>query len=59
MQGGDVFHDINGHEYFEEIMAFAGTGISTGTADGNYQPERATNRAHFAIFLERAIDIHN
>ena len=58
MQGGDAFNDINeSHEYYDQIMAFAGTGISTGTASGDYQPERVTNRAHFAVFLERALGL--
>ncbi|EZH66271.1 hypothetical protein DH09_10060 [Bacillaceae bacterium JMAK1] len=59
MQGGEIFNDIEGHEYYDEIMAFAGTGISTGRSSGDYEPERATNRAHFAIFLERAMKVHN
>lgn len=59
MQGGSAFDDIDeSHEYFNQIMAFAGTGISTGN-DGNYQPERETNRAHFAVFLDRAMEINN
>lgn len=53
------FHDVAGHEYYDQIMAFAGTEISTGTRDGGYDPERVANRGHFAAFLDRALNVHN
>ncbi|GAK13102.1 C40 family peptidase [Geomicrobium sp. JCM 19039] len=55
--GGESFNDISSDDAnYDAISAFATAGISTGN-NGDFQPERTANRAHFAAFLHRALDI--
>ncbi|MFB5662703.1 NlpC/P60 family protein [Alteribacillus sp. HJP-4] len=52
----ESFSDVGeGHQYHSEIQALAGAGITTGS-DGAFNPEDETTRAHFSVFLDRALD---
>ncbi|WP_143083224.1 C40 family peptidase [Alteribacillus iranensis] len=49
----DVSED---HPYAKHIHALAGSGITTGNSNNEFEPRRETTRAHFAVFLERALE---
>ncbi|SDI03061.1 S-layer homology domain-containing protein [Alteribacillus persepolensis] len=44
------------HPYYEHIQAVAGSGIANGNADGEFQPNRETTRAHFSVFMDNALN---
>ncbi|SFM20262.1 C40 family peptidase [Salibacterium qingdaonense] len=51
------FVDVgNNHRYHKQIQALAGAGITTGNADGEFEPSRETTRAHFSVFLDSALE---
>lgn len=43
------------HMYAKQIYALAGSGITAGNSKGEFEPNRETTRAHFTVFLERAL----
>ncbi|RSL29544.1 hydrolase Nlp/P60 [Salibacterium salarium] len=51
------FADVSeNHGYYKQIQALAGSGISTGTEEGEFEPARETTRAHFSVFLNSALE---
>ncbi|SFE60321.1 C40 family peptidase [Alteribacillus iranensis] len=53
---GDFVDVGSDHRYAKHIDALAGTGITTGNEDGEFEPGRETTRAHFAVFLDKALN---
>lgn len=52
-----TFVDVDeDHRYYKHIYALAGSGIASGNKDGEFEPGRETSRAHFTVFLERALN---
>ncbi|MBB6450438.1 hypothetical protein HNR44_002421 [Geomicrobium halophilum] len=52
------FDDVSdSHQFSRHIDALAGAGITTGNKDGDYEPGRATTRAHFAVFLYESLNL--
>ncbi|RSL31846.1 hydrolase Nlp/P60 [Salibacterium salarium] len=45
------------HTYYKHIQALAGSGITTGNEDGEFEPNRETTRAHFSVFLDSALEL--
>ncbi|WP_158736952.1 C40 family peptidase [Alteribacillus sp. YIM 98480] len=51
------FSDVStDHRYHKHISALAGSGITSGNENGEFEPGRETTRAHFSVFLENALD---
>ncbi|WP_240376109.1 C40 family peptidase [Bacillus piscicola] len=51
------FVDVDAdHRYYKHIQALAGSGITSGNSDGEFEPGRETTRAHFAVFLDKALE---
>lgn len=52
------FQDVPTHHmYYDQIQKLAVSGITTGNKHGDFEPQRETTRAHFSVFLERALDL--
>lgn len=49
------FNDMKGHWANEYVKILAGNQITTGTGDGNFNPNGIVTRAQFSMFLYRTI----
>ncbi|MBE7121647.1 S-layer homology domain-containing protein [Bacillus cereus] len=54
-QGNFEFMDMKGHWANEYVKILAGNKITTGTGDGNFNPNGLVTREQFSMFLYRAI----
>ena len=52
-----VFGDITGHQFADEILWLAESGITRGCAAHSYCPSNPVTRAQMASFLARALDL--
>ena len=52
-----VFGDITAHQFADEILWFAESGITRGCAAHSYCPTNPVTRAQMASFLARALDL--
>ncbi|MFC0471741.1 S-layer homology domain-containing protein [Halalkalibacter kiskunsagensis] len=51
------FRDIKpSHTFYHDINALAANGITTGFSDHTFKASQHTSRAHFSVFLARALD---
>lgn len=56
--GSVSFKDVpKDHYAYEEIDALFANGITKGNENNEFNPEQPTTRAHFSVFLSRALDI--
>lgn len=54
-QGNVEFTDMKGHWANEYVKILAGNNITSGTGDGNFNPNGIVTREQFSMFLYRAI----
>lgn len=53
------FTDVsNDHPYKKHIDALAGSGITKGNKHNEFEPGLETSRAHFTVFLDRAMELN-
>lgn len=51
-----VFQDVKGTGYEEYVKALYANGVTTGYEDGTFKPNQSLNRAHYSVFLYRAMN---
>ncbi|QGG47014.1 DUF4855 domain-containing protein [Heliorestis convoluta] len=51
------FHDLKGHKAERAVAVLAEHGIIKGTAEGEFQPERAVTREEFAVILGKTLGL--
>ncbi len=54
-QGNVEFTDMKGHWANEYVKILAGNNITSGTGDGNFNPNGIVTREQFSMFLYRTI----
>ncbi|MEK4495080.1 S-layer homology domain-containing protein [Ureibacillus sp. FSL W8-0352] len=51
-----VFNDVKNTKYEEFVKALYANGVTTGYEDGTFKPNNSLTRAHYAVFMYRAMN---